>query len=143
MHSDTKNDSHCSETELINQELRSSYLKIKSGKDNLEKRKYTESIVFIVTGEGLIIGWTESASQLVKKNRNTLQNTFIHDYLTLTDGQSFSDISSHVKPQLPVVVSMAFASPKKTVQNFTCKITVFSLMGDKYFFLVLYPDYGV
>lgn len=143
MHGDKKTDSQCSETELINQELLSSFLRIKSEKDNLGTRKYTESIVFIVTGEGRIIGWTESASQLVQKNRNTLQNTFIHDYMTLTDGQSFSDISSHVKPQLPVVVSMAFASPQKTVQNYTCKITVLSLMGDKYFFLVLYPDYGV
>jgi hypothetical protein len=133
-------EAQCNDAKLAGRELRAAYLWMKSKKDELEDRKYTESIIFVVTREGRIIGCTESAAQLVKKRAVDLRNAFINDFVEISDGQPFSDLVAMVRPQLPFLSDMTLVSSRKVVKKYKCKITNIVLSGESQFFLVLYPE---
>jgi hypothetical protein len=130
----------CSEAKLAGRELRAAYLWMKSRKDELEDRKYTESIILVVTREGRIIGCTEAAAQLVKKQVGDLQGAFINDFVEISDGQPFSDLVALVRPQMPFVADMTLVSSYRVIQKYQCKITNIALSGESQFFLVFYPE---
>jgi len=75
-----------------NQALQAAYLWMKHRTEGMEKRKYTESIIFIITGEGRITGWTAAAAQLVKPRLDNRQTININDFLKITDGRSVQDV---------------------------------------------------
>ena len=62
------NDSTCQEIDEAKRALQAAYLWMKHRTNGPEERKYTESIIFCITGEGRIVGWTEAASLLAKKS---------------------------------------------------------------------------
>lgn len=134
-----KTESQCVESEAVNRELMAAYAWMKARKDDLEGRKYKESIIFIVTPEGRIVGWSQSASQLVKK-KGELDNYFLPDCMTITEGLSFQDISAQVRPNIPMVIHMTIDSEGKSPLKYICKVTELLLRKDRHYFLVLYSE---
>ncbi len=50
------NDSTCQEIDEAKKTLQAAYLWMKHRTDGLEERKYTESIIFCIIGDGRIVG---------------------------------------------------------------------------------------
>ncbi|MBW6485888.1 MAG: hypothetical protein K0B01_07025 [Syntrophobacterales bacterium] len=123
-----------------NKALQAAYLWMKHRKEGMEKRKYTESIIFIITGEGRITGWTAAAAQLVKPLLDNLQAININDFLKITDGRSIQDVVALAMPSFPYSIRAVCTSELQCGKMFTIKITSIVVEEKDLFFLVLYPD---
>ncbi|MHB8828811.1 MAG: hypothetical protein ACYC6Q_04680 [Syntrophales bacterium] len=135
------NDSTCQEIDEAKRALQAAYLWMKHRTNGLEERKYTESIIFCITGEGRIVGWTEAASLLVKKNGETLHNHNINDFMKLGDNGTWREAVSLVKPSFPGSVNVWLNDDLlQPVSRYTAKITSIILDKKRLFFLVLYPE---
>ncbi|MCK9365072.1 MAG: hypothetical protein M0P74_15905 [Syntrophales bacterium] len=128
------------ECKEANQALQAAYLWMKHRTEGLEERKYTESIIFFITGEGRITGWTAAAAQLVKTLLDDLQTINMNDFLKITDGRSIQDVVALVKPSFPYSIRAVCTNELQRGNMFTIKITSIVIEEKDLFFLVLYPD---
>ncbi|MCE5280963.1 MAG: hypothetical protein LLG93_02580 [Deltaproteobacteria bacterium] len=124
------------EVEGINQKLQDAYLQMRQEKDQLAARKFQESIFFLTTDDGRICGFTEKALQLTKKSRSVLQNSNVQEILTPLKGQSFADLSHHVRPGFPSFTTLQVGTPE--AQTCEATLTRFSVDGQRFICIVLY-----
>ena len=126
------------EPDIIKQDLQAAYLWMKQKKDRIEKRKYEESALCCVDGDGQIIGWTESAARAVKRSHRSLLGKNLSDFLRITDGRSFKDIASLVKPGFPYVINAQLTDDSVNTLVYPIKVSNLMFEGRKLFYLVFY-----
>lgn len=114
--------------------LQEAYLRMKEKKDHLACRQYEESLVFLVSDEGLVCGFTEKALELSRRGREDLMGALIEEVLRPPEGVRFLDLSLQVRPRLPLTVGL------EVIGHGPCdaKLTRFFLKGERMIFIVLY-----
>jgi hypothetical protein len=126
------------EPDITNRDMQTAYLWMKKRKDHLEKRKYDESIIFFVDGNGQIMGWTEMAARSFKYPHRTLPTKKLGDFLTITDGRSFKDIFPLVKPGFPYIIKVRSTDVSADTSVYAVKVTSLICEGKSLFYLVFY-----
>jgi nitrate/nitrite-specific signal transduction histidine kinase len=127
------------EIEVTNQKLQDAYLSMRRRKDEWEARKYQESIVFMATAEGRIIGFTEKALEISRKSRSALLEASIQDILFPLQGRAFVDSLRAVRPRTSQLVTVRLADRTVGEALYDAKLTHFALEGKRLFYVVLYP----
>ncbi len=122
----------------LSAKLRDAYSWMRQQKDHLDARKYKESIIFLVTKEGRICGFTEEAAGMTKRNHADIQLSNIQDIFTFQDGQSPPDIFKKAKPKFAYNTKLQIKDLAPEGPVYEAKITRMVISGKTCFYIVLY-----
>ncbi|MCX5825731.1 MAG: hypothetical protein NTY86_20160 [Deltaproteobacteria bacterium] len=130
--------------EVTNQKLQDAYFWMRQEKNQLEARKYKESIIFLTADDGRICGFTEQAREITKKSRADLQDGNIQDFLVPHEGQAFIDLIRQVRPRMSnfTTLRLKLKGHPENGPVYDAKLTHIVVESKRLFYMVLYPRTG-
>jgi len=118
--------------------LQAAYLWMSQKKDQIEARKYSESIIFLTADDGRICGFTERAVGITKKSHSDIQGCNIQDILVSQEGHAFRDLINKVKPTMSHLTTLRLKNQLEDGPVYEAKLTCMIVEGKKLFYIGLY-----
>ncbi len=128
--------------EVTNQKLQDAYLWMRQKKNQLEARKYQESVIFLTTDEGRICGFTEQARAITQKSSADLHGGHIQDFLLPPEGQNLLDLFRNVRPRMSNLTTLRLKDHPGEGPVYEAKLTRIVVEKKRIFSIVLYPHTG-
>ena len=118
--------------------FRDAYLWMSQKKDQMEARKYNESMIFMTEDDGRICGFTDKAVGIAKKNRSDIQGSSIEDILVFQEGQAFEDLIRNVRPGMSHLTTLRFKNQPEDEPVYEAKLMRVVVEGKRLLNIIIY-----